>query len=51
MEKFGGLLEAFLNFLFVLFGDLGIFGEDSKMPDVLKQYYEDAKTVINAAKD
>jgi hypothetical protein len=33
-----------------MFKDLKIFGEDSKMPDVLMQYYQDANTVIDAAR-
>lgn len=50
MEKFEGLFKAFLKLLFTLFDNLGIFGEDSKLPGVLNQYVDDAKTVIDAAR-
>lgn len=50
MEKFSGLIQSFLNFLFKMLTDLGVFGEGSKMPGVLNQYYQDAQTVIDAAR-
>ncbi|MBQ6093035.1 MAG: hypothetical protein IJL00_05120 [Clostridia bacterium] len=50
MDKFRDLITSILNFLFQMFKDLKIFGEDSKMPDVLMQYYQDANTVIDAAR-
>lgn len=52
MEKLGefeGLFKAFLNFMFQLFKDLKIFGEDSKLPGTLQQYVEDAETVAGVA--
>ncbi len=50
MDKFRDLITQILNFLFQLFKDLKVFDEDSKLPDVLLQYYKDANTVIDAAR-
>lgn len=51
MDKLMPIFEAFLKFLFQLFDNLKIFGEDSKIPGALNQYYEDGKTVAGAVKD
>lgn len=45
MDKFMAVLDQLVSFLLKLFKNIGVFAEDSKLPGVLQQYYDDAKTV------
>ena len=48
MDKLIPILDQFVQFLLKLLGNLGAFGNNEKLPDVIKQYYEDSKTVGEA---
>lgn len=45
MEKFIAILDQLVAFLMKLLKNIGAFGDNDKLPDVLEQYYEDGKTV------
>lgn len=49
MDKFVALFDKVIAFMMKVFQNLGVFSEDSKLPGVLGQYYEDFKTVASAA--
>ena len=45
MEKFIAILDQLVAFLMKLLKNIGAFGDNDKLPGVLQQYYDDAKTV------
>ena len=50
MDKFMPLFKAFVDFLLQLLGNLGVYGDNDKIPVWINQYIEDGKTVIDAAR-
>ena len=45
------LLKCLISFMLKLFKDMKLFEDNTALPGVLGQYYEDAKTVIGVALD
>ena len=50
MDKFMPLIDKLVAFLLKLLNNIGAFGDNDKLSGVLDQYYEDAKTVADAAR-
>lgn len=48
MDKIMPILDKLVQFLLKLLSNIGAFGGNDKLPGVLQQYYDDAKTVGEA---